>query len=161
MYNKNINTMTKEQLRMQMLAGIITEGQYKKEVEEIDSRGKVGKQYPTPGSAEVTLTSNQRKVFEDAMYARFKEIKKADGPEGAVYDIPYAAKHILANILTGRNPNEYWEEDDEREEALKNKGIDVDEFESYAAKLQKEIARGNTNNPKIKDIQSWVRAAFD
>jgi hypothetical protein len=31
--------MDKETLRMQMLAGIITEGQYKKEVEEIDSNG--------------------------------------------------------------------------------------------------------------------------
>ena len=29
MYNKNLNKMTQEQLRMQMLAGIITEGQYK------------------------------------------------------------------------------------------------------------------------------------
>jgi hypothetical protein len=129
-------------------------------VNEEDSMGKVGKQYPAPGNNELTLTPQQRKVFEDAMYVRFKEMKRDDGPEGAVYDLPYAAKDILADILTGRNPNEYWE-GDEREEALKNKGIDVDEFESYAAKLQKEIARGNTNNPKIKNIQSWVRAAFD
>jgi hypothetical protein len=28
MYNKNLDKMNKEQLRMQMLAGIITEGQY-------------------------------------------------------------------------------------------------------------------------------------
>ena len=34
MYNKNINKMTQEQLRMQMLAGIITEGQYKKMLNE-------------------------------------------------------------------------------------------------------------------------------
>jgi hypothetical protein len=29
MYNKNLNKMNKETLRMQMLAGIITEGEYK------------------------------------------------------------------------------------------------------------------------------------
>jgi len=34
MYNKNLNKMTKEQLRMQMLAGIITESQYKATLEE-------------------------------------------------------------------------------------------------------------------------------
>jgi hypothetical protein len=41
--------MTQEQLRMQMLAGIITESQYKEKMEEIDSYGRVGKQYPAPG----------------------------------------------------------------------------------------------------------------
>ena len=34
--------MTQEQLRMQMLAGIITEGQYKAKLNEKDSTGKVG-----------------------------------------------------------------------------------------------------------------------
>jgi hypothetical protein len=32
--------MNKEQLRMQMLAGIITEGQYKEKMEEEEVRGK-------------------------------------------------------------------------------------------------------------------------
>ena len=34
MYNKNLDKMNKEQLRMQMLAGIITEGQYKAKLNE-------------------------------------------------------------------------------------------------------------------------------
>jgi hypothetical protein len=34
MYDKNLNKMTQEQLRMQMLAGIITEGQYKAKLNE-------------------------------------------------------------------------------------------------------------------------------
>ena len=34
MYNKNLNKMNKETLRMQMLAGIITEGQYKAKLNE-------------------------------------------------------------------------------------------------------------------------------
>ena len=42
--------MTNEQLRMQMLAGIITEGQYKEEVEEIEVRGKIGKSYSAPST---------------------------------------------------------------------------------------------------------------
>ena len=41
--------MTQEQLRMQMLAGIITEGQYKEKMEEVDSYGTLGNQYPSPG----------------------------------------------------------------------------------------------------------------
>jgi hypothetical protein len=36
MYNK-LDKMTKEQLRMQMLAGIITEGQYKEKLNENES----------------------------------------------------------------------------------------------------------------------------
>jgi hypothetical protein len=39
MYNKNLNKMTQEQLRMQMLAGIITEGQYKAMLNEEQALG--------------------------------------------------------------------------------------------------------------------------
>jgi len=42
--------MTQEQLRMQMLAGIITESQYKEKMEEVDSYGRVGKSYPAPST---------------------------------------------------------------------------------------------------------------
>jgi hypothetical protein len=44
--------MTQEQLRMQMLAGIITEGQYKEKIEEADSYSRVGKSYPAPSTPE-------------------------------------------------------------------------------------------------------------
>jgi len=153
--------MNKETLRMQMLAGVITEGQYKAKLEEVDSMGKIGNSYPAPGNTKVTLTSERRKDFEDAIFKRFKELKNEDGPEGAVYDIPYATRDILANILIGRNPNEYWDGEDEWEEALTDKGIDLDEFENYASALETEISRGNTNNPKIQKIQSWVKVSFD
>jgi hypothetical protein len=153
--------MTQEQLRMQMLAGIITEGQYKEKMEEVDSMDKMGNSSQAPGNTKVTLASERRKDFEDAIFKRFKELKDEDGPEGAVYDIPYATRDILANILIGRNPNEYWDGEDEWEEALTDKGIDLGEFKDYAGVLEKEISRGNTNNPKIQKIQSWVKASFD
>ena len=56
--------MTKEQLRMQMLAGIITESQYKEEIEELDSMGKIGKSYPAPG-AEDSVSNEEDKKDED------------------------------------------------------------------------------------------------
>lgn len=156
--------MTKEQLRMQMLAGIITESQYKAKLEEEDVMGKIGKSYPAPGSTEVTLTPQQKKVWEDAMIERFKEmvVDEEEGDvEEAIYDIPYATKDILANILTGRKPDELWERNSERENALKGKGISIDEFESYADDIEREFERGATNNPEIKNIQSWIKAWFD
>jgi hypothetical protein len=54
--------MNKETLRMQMLAGIITEGQYKEEIEEIDSMGKIGKSYPVPGTE--TFPKPEREIFD-------------------------------------------------------------------------------------------------
>jgi hypothetical protein len=156
-----MNKLTQSELRMQMLAGVITEGQYKAKLEEVDSMGKIGNSYPAPGNTKVTLTSERRKDFEDAIFKRFKELKNEDGPEGAVYDIPYATRDILANILIGRNPNEYWDGEDEWEEALTDKGIDLNEFENYASALETEISRGNTNNPKIQKIQSWVKVSLD
>jgi len=58
--------MTQEQLRMQVLAGIITEGQYKEKMEEEDSMGKVGNSYPAPKlSKKEGLINRFRKVFND------------------------------------------------------------------------------------------------
>ena len=51
-----------EQLRMQMLAGIITEGQYKEKMEEVDSVGKIGKSYPAPGS-EASISNEKTSSF--------------------------------------------------------------------------------------------------
>jgi hypothetical protein len=39
MYNKNLDKMNKEQLRMQMLAGIITEGEYQVKLNEEQALG--------------------------------------------------------------------------------------------------------------------------
>jgi hypothetical protein len=65
MYKQNKNTMTQEQLRMQMLAGIITEGQYKEKMEEVDSMGKVGNSYPTPGAETEKLRDKADDLYTD------------------------------------------------------------------------------------------------
>ena len=136
--------MTQEQLRMQMLAGIITEGQYKNMLDE---------------DKKLTLNPQQKKAWEDAMVKRFEGLTRGDDVDEAVYDIPYAVKDILANILLGREPNEVWEEDFEDED-LEEKEIDVSKFESYADTLYDEFTKGATNNEDIKTIQSWVKTYF-
>jgi len=64
MYKHNkINIMTQEQLRMQMLAGIITEGQYKEKLEEVDSMGKDGKET----SKQQTRAINDVKILKNLL----------------------------------------------------------------------------------------------
>ena len=144
--------MNNEYLHMQKLAGLITESEYQAKMNEDD--------YDSP----LSLTPQQKKVWEDAMIKRYREIAgddydDADNVEEALYDLPYATKDILANILLGRKPNKYWEND--YEIALEKKGIDLDKFERYADDIEKEFERGNTNNPEIENIQSWVKTWFD
>ena len=70
--------MTKEQLRMQMLAGIITESQYKEKMEEEEIMGKVGKSYPAPSTPEPI--KNIHRIISDV--ARKKIILgKSNNPE--------------------------------------------------------------------------------
>ena len=162
--------MTQEQLRMQMLAGIITEGEYKAKLEEIEVRAKIGKSYPAPGytsdededeGKEIILTPQQQKDWENAMIKDFYETMDEDGEEAAVYNLPSASERILSNILTGRKPNEHWDDGNEWENTLKNKGIDWNDYEWEAEKMLDKFSKESTNNPKIKDIQSWIRTISD
>ena len=66
--------MTKEQLRMQMLAGIITEGQYKEKLEEFNANYG-------PGSA--TYSGNVDKSLEN--YNVEETVKHPKGIEAKVY----------------------------------------------------------------------------
>lgn len=88
--------MTQEQLRMQMLAGIITESQYKEKMEEIDSYGKVGKSYPAPGyedEVKGNKTKLRRAIERDSSTAKFKKI---------VFDLYDDASQGL--IFVSKNP---------------------------------------------------------
>lgn len=155
--------MNQEILRVNFLAGLLTESEYKEKVKEEESRGRIGKSYPAPGSDfnkdKLELNPQQKIVYEKAMIKSFKETKKEDGPDEAIHNLPYASKRILANILLGKDPQQhYFESDFDREDELKEKGIDLDEFKDYYRKLDSEFSRGSTNNPKIKNIQSWVKS---
>jgi hypothetical protein len=81
--------MNKEFLKMQKLAGLITESEYKEKVEEEEVRGKIGKSYPAPTRGVLTqpnlgLSSEQ-----------YNKIQKAIKKE---YNIDYdddEAKHLF------------------------------------------------------------------
>jgi len=50
--------VNKETLRMQMLAGVITESQYKIKLEEEDSMGRIGNSYPAPKKGPIGSPGN-------------------------------------------------------------------------------------------------------
>ena len=67
MYNKNLNKMNKEQLRMQMLAGIITEGQYKVKLNENDNYELVKQEFKnSPNNASYDQVLDVINSFEGA-----------------------------------------------------------------------------------------------
>jgi hypothetical protein len=70
--------MTKEQLRMQMLAGIITESQYKEKMEEVDSMGRIGKSYPAPGTEKTpdSTQSSSSSPIESSEESEKKQLRK-------------------------------------------------------------------------------------
>ncbi len=71
MYNKNLNKMTQEQLRMQMLAGIITEGQYKAKLNEENEKTlnfgpfKNVEYYLRPEEGKIFLTVTESDKFRE------------------------------------------------------------------------------------------------
>jgi flagellar hook-basal body complex protein FliE len=75
MYNKNLNKMTQEQLRMQVLAGIITESQYKRKLSE-------GKFSEFIKNTFTSATKNQE-LAQDAAEAAEAAAQKASDDEVA------------------------------------------------------------------------------
>ncbi len=151
---------------MQMLAGIITESQYKEEIEELDSMGKIGKSYPSPGNIsdedeEITLTPQQKKAWENAMVDEFYSIKdqfgKNQGLAEAVGNIITSAEYILWDILFEKEIGYDWS-DSKLDAAFKEKGITKDEVKELSYELYDEFVKGPTNNKKIKKIQYWYEA---
>jgi len=60
--------MNKEFLYMQKLAGIITESEYAAKVEGIEVRGKIGKQYPAPGTEDAPSDEKDKKNEKNATW---------------------------------------------------------------------------------------------
>jgi len=88
--------MTQEQLRMQMLAGIITEGQYKAKLNEEDVMGKVGKSYAdtsTPPNEKIDgprlAASEMPQLFSTYLGSKFRLIStdKKVTPDSIMYTI--------------------------------------------------------------------------
>ena len=160
--------MNKEQLRMQMLAGIITESQYKAKLEEEDSMGKIGKSYPAPGydsdddeDKEITLTPQQKKAWEDAMIETFYDIKDQFGKNSnlaeAVGNLITSAEKRLWDVLFEKEIWYDWS-DSKLDTAFKEKGITKDEVKKLSYELYDEFVKGPAKNKKHKQIQYWYEA---
>ena len=173
--------MNKEQLRMQMLAGIITEGQYKEKMEEVDSMGKIGNSYPAPKSMSSTTTSpspsftpEQKEKYQEALIKKFYQNVKSDDEYEAKYNLSNNNELIIANILSGLKPltdDWYaeigdWDMGDENDEddknhptyILKRKGYDFGEIKDFMEMMLNNFEKGSTNNPKIKAIQKIIQS---
>jgi hypothetical protein len=88
--------MTKEQLRMQMLAGIITEGQYKAMLSEEDVMGKVGKSYADSAvspdekvDGPILAANDLPQLFSSELGSKFRVIStdKKVNPDNITYTI--------------------------------------------------------------------------
>jgi hypothetical protein len=106
--------MNNEFLKMQKLAGLITESEYKEKIEEEEVRGKIGKSYPAPG----TETSSEPAPTKDVLtqpnlglspeqYEKIKkEVIKAYKEYYEEDDAEYAFDYLYKNLFFG----EGWEE---------------------------------------------------
>ena len=158
MYNKTKqNDMNKEFLYMQKLAGLITESEYAAKLEEAN---------------QLPLTPEQQKTWEEAMVKQFARVTKAEDETEALYDLPISSGNILANILSGFKPLEdrwsdegdwYMEPGDDEDlshpyNKLTQLGYDISDIEKLAGEMYNRFVQAPTNNPNIKNIQSWYKA---
>lgn len=149
--------MTQEQLRMQMLAGIITESQYKEKMEEADSI--------TP-----SFTPEQKEKYQEALIKKFYQDMKSEDESEAVYNLPDINEIIIANILSGYKPLKMdwyanigdWDNDSENEKhpsyILTSKGYDLDQVRDFMDEMLEDFKKGPTNNPEIKTIQKIIQS---
>jgi parvulin-like peptidyl-prolyl isomerase len=126
--------MTQEQLRMQMLAGVITEGQYKAKLnEDIDAQiaqlqaqiALLQKQKETGGK--IPLTPEQTQKWEKrnkVLYRQTQAFKNDYYPD----DFPGLSAQVLISILSP-------EERDEEKAAQKLGFEDFNDFESEVEKM--------------------------
>jgi hypothetical protein len=137
MYKQNkINKMTQEKLRMQMLAGVITESQYKtklNEAEDVDAKiaqlqaqiALLQKQKETGGK--IPLTPEQKAAWEKRNKELYKETQAGKNDYFAD-DFPGLSAQVLIYILNPKERNE--------EKAAQKLGFeDYQEFESEVSKM--------------------------
>ncbi len=144
MYKHNkINTMTQEQLRMQMLAGVITESQYKAELEEakdVDSQIAKAEAQIAKFQAQLAMLQRMKETGETIPMApeqkaawekRNKQLYKETQAGKNDYfadDFPGLSAQVLIYILNPKERNE--------EKAAQKLGFeDYQEFESEVSKM--------------------------
>jgi hypothetical protein len=143
--------MNNEFLKMQKLAGLITESEYKEKVEEEEVRGKIGKSYPAPG----TETSSEPAPKKDVLtqpnlglspeqYKKIKkEIKKAYEEDYFEEEAEYAFNYLYNNLFFG----EGWDEGKVSERTLlKRIGVNTP---------KKEEMFNNKKQDIIYDMMGW------
>jgi hypothetical protein len=133
--------MNNEFLKMQKLAGLITESEYKEKVEEEEVKGEVGKSNPSPTKDVLTqpnlgLSPEQYKKIK-------KEIKKAYEEDYFEEEAEYAFNYLYNNLFFG----EGWDEGKVSERTLlKRIGVNTP---------KKEEMFNNKKQDIIYDMMGW------
>ena len=162
--------MTKEQLRMQMLAGIITEGQYKEKLEEEDSMGMVGKSYGAdsiPSDEKVDgpmLAADQiPQLFSSELGSKFRVVSKDKkiNPDNIMYTIKLVGglQHREITIVYkffGKDPNNQFSE--KSEEIILKINDGGNDLLGFRRKVRGKYNTGLLNNPN--DFVSVMRFAL-
>ena len=112
--------MTKEQLRMQMLAGIITESQYKAKLNEnedeaplvitvkVTESGKNKLDLKTgPSGIRMTSDKNNSQMESDCYYIGNTEFKLGGGTKVYFAQYRHDIKEILVSYLVPKSPEEF------------------------------------------------------
>ena len=157
--------MTQEQLRMQMLAGIITESQYKEKMEEIDSYGRVGKSYPAPGQ-EDALKGKKLKKAKRALERKGWELKFEkmitdlynDASKGLIFVSETPEEH-----KEGGNKSVFVDENSKYKNLLtgkRNEGLGDEGVDTYAEVLPKSEAIAPPYKLDIRNFPNIIYAVL-
>jgi hypothetical protein len=112
--------MNNEFLKMQKLAGLITESEYKAKVEEEDVMGKVGKSYPAPKKD--VLTQPNLGLSPERYKKIQKEIKKEYKKEFDEDETNFLFDYMYYETFFGED----WQNEDE-DDLQKSLGVDTPE----------------------------------
>jgi hypothetical protein len=133
--------MNNEFLKMQKLAGLITESEYKSKIEEEEVRGEVGKSNPAPTKDVLTqpnlgLSSEQYEKIK-------KEVIKAYEEDYFEEEAEYAFNYLYNNLFFG----EGWDEGKVSERTLlKRIGVNTPKKEEMFDNKKQDI---------IYDMMGW------
>ena len=138
--------MNNEFLKMQKLAGLITESEYKAKVEEEDVMGKVGKSYPAPKKDVLTqpnlgLSPEQYKEIQKQVKNAYQEDFEED-----------EAEHVFFWEYTNLFFGEGWDEGEiDEDDLFKTIGVDTPQKRKIFKKKQKEV---------FYDMMGWDKHGY-